>query len=195
MKIALIAFLFLLISGCQKSIPHSDDEINDSIQERRSKIIGEFFRDPDSSIKTYKSSLRKNLLSTEKRQISENLAAISQLISRDKANRNEYFLYINKHLNDKDVETQSLAIAALSGDDKTETLNILFEKLRDGPELVKIEALSALKYRYDSIYADKSQRETIDSARNEAASFCNQEDLSASTFSLQFCDYFKNRDS
>lgn len=183
------------MSGCQNPAVYSDDKINGNIQERRSKIIGDFFSDPDSSISTYKHLLRKTLLSTEKKQISENLAAVSQLIVRDKKNRNEYFSYIKKYLNDKDVETQSLAVAALSGDEKIETLNILFEKLRNGPELVKIEALSALKYRYDDIYANKSQPEIINSAKNEATAFCNQDKFSESTFSLQFCDYFKNRDS
>lgn len=180
-----IAALFLpVLAACGSS--GSSFQEDDDPQSLRAEVIRNFFENEKTAVNKYK-PLFSSVSSQDGRvEVIKKLASSGQLMIRDPANSQRYYSYVEAYLRDQDAEIRSIAVAALAGASDERSLSQLFEGLKDSSELVRIEALGALRYRYDDAMADPDQTKIVWMKR-KASGFCDSVGASKSKFQTEFC--------
>ncbi len=166
----LITMQLLLLVGC--GLNGYGQASADSMQDVRKKTVLLFLEHPDVAKNKYRDQLVNATPTDDKRITIEYLAAAGQLIRLDFENADAYARYISHHLDSRDREVEGVAVSALAGHKTMESLDIIFEKLSSDSDYVRIEATSALQYRYVAALADPSQAASVQIIQKRLTPLC-----------------------
>lgn len=158
-----------------------------TLQEKREKVILEFFDEPDESIVKYRNKILEQGGETGI-DVVEKLAASGQLLRRDAKNRSMYISFIESRINDPNPEIQSIAVSALAEDREKGTISILFSKLDSSSEIVVIEAFGAIKHRLDRASAEGGSNEENAMTSSMVRIYCNDTSQRWSWGHRRFCE-------